>query len=163
MALRKNKPEIKRPSSFAAWVRYMSLYMKCKVGIAADMEMNERLVNHKLAKRVLIIIISFIALTASAQVDSNGEEALFFHSIGQTNYYPKALQIAVKLKRHGVYYHFLMKQAHYTFSQQWYSKAYAYHLYSLNKYSQEYLHYAKAHDVFMINHSRLMFGIKPKF
>lgn len=155
----RKKNQQKKPSSFSVWVRYMSLYLKCKVGVESDMALNERIVNHKLATKRLIFfaVFALFAAFANAQVDRASEENLFLFSIGQTNYYPKTLQRAVKMKRHNVIYHIRMRQSHYTFAQDWYSKAYAYHMYSLNKYATEYLHYAKAHDAMIVQHRKEIF------
>lgn len=111
-------------------------------------------------KKLLILSALLISLATSAQVDTKAEQNLLFFSIGQTNYYPKSLQRALKSQRQGLIYHWRMKQVHYTFSMEWYSKAYAYHLYSMNKYAAEYLHYATAHDSFIKAHGRAAFGLK---
>mgnify|MGYP000294083969 CR=1 FL=1 len=48
--MRKKQPQIKRPKSYEHWVRYIRLYFKRSVGIEADMALNERIINHKLAQ-----------------------------------------------------------------------------------------------------------------
>ena len=110
-------------------------------------------------KKVLTTLLLIGCMAAAAQT-AQEEETIILHSLRHLNYYPTSLKIAVKQKHKGVYYHWLMKQAHYTFSQQWYSKAYGYHCYGLESYANEYLHYATAHDRYVVFNRKSIF--KPK-
>lgn len=108
-------------------------------------------------KKLTTLLLLCTCMTAAAQTE---EQNMIMHSLKHLNYYPKSLQLAAKQTHHGRYYHWLMKQAHYTFSQAWYSNAYAYHIYGMKNYSDEYLHYATTHDKYVIHNRKKIIYLK---